>query len=540
MRLAILTRKIVGRDLVAGISVAGLMLPEAIAYAGIAGVPPQHALFAAMAGCAVYALFGQSRFAIISPTSSSAVILASMLLALGPGSGQKMLLVAVVVFFVGILFLAAGLLKLGALATIISRPVLRGFAFGLAILITSKQFPVLFGIAEPSVGPFDAVWLIVSQPAHWNAFSLSVGIIALALLIIARRVPQLPGSLTVIITAIFASIALDLQQRGVAVVGAIDLSSNWASITAVSFDDLSQAVRFAPPLVLILFAESWGTVRGLSLRHGETVDANRELRTLGLANLASAAFQGMPVGAGFSAGAANEAADPQTKLATAIAAFGLTIFSFAASGWFAYIPQPALAAIIIVALLHALDPAPLYRLWKLKRDVALALAATAGVLFLGVLNGVLVAIALSFAVFLRRLSAPSIMQLGRLGDSHDFVDAKRHPDAVELPDVLILRPAQPLFFGNAEPIFAAINRRILASPVRNTVIVSLEETFELDTTALDALLEFDANMQKQSGAVRYARMHDAVKDMLTLGGGEDLLRRSNYSVDDAVAAARRN
>jgi high affinity sulfate transporter 1 len=528
-----------GRDLVAGISVAGLMLPEAIAYAGIAGVPPQHALFAAIAGCTVYALFGQSRFAIISPTSSSAAILASMLVALAPGFGQKMLLVAMVVFLVGILFLAAGLLKLGALATIISRPVLRGFAFGLAILITVKQFPVLFGIPEPSTGPFEAVWLIVTQPAHWNAFSLSVGVVALALLIIMRRTPLLPGSLIVIIAAIFASITLDLQQQGVAIVGVIDLSSIWASVTAVSFDDLSRVVRFAPPLVLILFAESWGTVRGLSIRHGEPVDANRELRTLGLANLASAALQGMPVGAGFSAGAANEAANPQTRLATAIAAFGLAVFTIAASGWFAYIPRPALAAIVIVALLHALDPAPLYRLWKLKRDVTLALAATAGVLFLGVLNGVLVAIALSFAVFLQRLSMPSIMRLGRLGNSHDFVDAKRHPDALELPGILILRPAQPLFFGNAEPIFAAINRHILASPVGCTVIVSLEETFEVDTTALDALLEFDANMQKRGVALRYARMHDAVKDMLILGGGEDLLRRSNYSVDDAVAATRK-
>ncbi|AYM62332.1 SulP family inorganic anion transporter [Agrobacterium fabrum] len=525
-----------GRDILAGLSVAGLMLPEAIAYSGIAGVPPQHALYAAMAGCLVYALLGQSRFAIISPTSSSAAILAAMLAALVPQPGQKMLLVAVAVFLVGLFFLAAGTLRLGALSSIISRPVLRGFAFGLAILISLKQFPAIFGMPQAGAGTFEAISQILTNPGQWNGFSLSIGIAALILLLFARRYPQIPGSLIIIALAILISVMFDLQQRGVDVVGPIDLSGIWGSVTTLSLDELAHVARFAPPLVLILFAESWGTIRGLSLQHGENVDANRELKTLGIANVASAALQGMPVGAGFSAGAASEAANPRTRMASAIAAIGLAGFTFAAADWFAYIPHAALSAIIIVALLHALDPSPFFRLWRLRQDLVLALAATAGVLFLGVLNGMLAAIVLSFAVFLQRLSSPRIVMLGRLGASHDFVDVKRHPDAAEPAGMLVLRPAQPLFFGNAEPTFAEITRRILASPDINAVIISLEETFELDTTALEALLEFDASLRGRNIGIRYARMHDAVRDVVAAGGGDDLLRRANYSVDDAVAA----
>lgn len=528
------------RDLLAGLSVAGLMLPEAIAYSGIAGIPAQHALFAAVAGCLIYALCGRSRFAIISPTSSSAAILAAMLMVLDTDPARKVLLVAIVVSLVGLLFLAAGFLKLGALSSIISRPVLRGFAFGLAILITLKQLPVIFGVETSGSGPFAALWHILTLPGQWNLFNLGIGTAALCILVVLRRFPYLPGSLIVILAAIAASVTLDLAHRGVEIVGHIDLSGIWKSFTSISFEELAHVARFAPPLVLILFAESWGTMRGLALRHGEMVDANRELKALGAANLASAMLQGMPVGAGFSAGAASEAANPQSRLASAIAAIGLAVFTFAAAEWFAFIPQAALAAIIVVALSHALDPSPLIRLWRLKHDLFLALAAAAGVLFFGVLDGMLAAIVLSFAVFLRRLSLPRILVLGRLGESHDFVDMQRHPEATEPAGILVLRPTQPLFFGNAEPAFAAMRRHILSQPERKAVVISLEETFEIDTTALDALLEFDDSLKKQNIELYYARMHDAVRDILAAGGGEGLLQRAHYSVDDAVMAAQSN
>ena len=527
------------RDVVAGLSIAGLMLPEAIAYSGIAGVPAQHAILAAIMGCLVYSVFGQSRFAVVSPTSSSAAILAAMLATLPVTPAQKMLLVAITVALAGLLFLLAAATRLGALSSVISRPVLRGFAFGLAILITIRQLPSLFGIKVSSGEPLSILVQILSRPQDWSLESIAVGVAALAALLLLRRRPAIPGSLVVIVAGIAVSILLNLQGRGVAVVGQIDLAGIWDGPFSVSLDDIAYVARFAPPLVLILFAESWGTIRNFSLRHGEVVDSNRELRAFGLANIASAAVQGMPVGAGFSAGAASEAVGPQSRLASAIAAIGLAVFSLLAAGWFAFIPQAVLAAVIAVALLHALDPAPIMRLWRLGNDAYPALAAAAGVLAFGVLNGMLVAVALSFAVFVRRLSLPHVMHLGRLGDSHNFVDMERHPDARPVPGTLILRPAQPLFFGNAEPILAAVTQYIAARPQLHIAIVSLEETFELDSTALDALLEFDASMQRSGIVVYYARVHDHVRDLLLAGGGSALVARSNFSVDDAVTAAMR-
>ena len=474
--------------------------------------------------------------AVVSPTSSTAAIWAAMLATRSVTPAQKMLLVAISVALVGILFLLAATTRLGALSSVISRPVLRGFAFGLAILITIKQLPSLFGIKEQTGEPLAILLQIFSHPRDWSLESIVVGLTALAILLLLRKRPILPGSLVVIVAGIAVSVLLDLQSRGVAIVGTIDLAGIWAGPLSVSLDDVAHVARFAPPLVLILFAESWGTIRSFSLRHGENVDSNRELRAFGLANIASAAVQGMPVGAGFSAGAASEAVGPQSRLASAIAAIGLAIFSLLAAGWFAFIPQAVLAAIIAVALLHALDPTPIIRLWRLGNDAWLALAAAAGVLAFGVLNGMLVAVALSFAVFVRRLSLPHVMHLGRLGDSHDFVDMERHPDAKDIPGMIILRPAQPLFFGNAEPILAAVTKRIAARPELHVAIISLEESFELDSTALDALLEFDAAMQRVGTTVYYARVHDHVRDLL-LAGGSDLVARSSFSVDDAVTTA---
>lgn len=447
-----------------------------------------------------------------------------------------MLLVAITVALVGLLFLLAAATRLGALSSVISRPVLRGFAFGLAILITIKQLPSLFGIKAQSGEPLSILLQILSRPQDWSLESIAVGVAALAVLLLLRRRPAIPGSLVVIVAGIAISILLNLQSRGVAVVGQIDLAGIWAGPFSVSLDDVAHVARFAPPLVLILFAESWGTIRSFRFAMAKLSIQSRT-QSIRACQYRQRRHAGHAGWCGFSAGAASEAVGPQSRLASAIAAIGLAVFSLLAASWFAFIPEAVLAAVIAVALLHALDPAPIIRLWRLGNDAYLALAAAAGVLAFGVLNGMLVAVALSFAVFVRRLSLPHVMHLGRLGDSHDFVDMERHPDAKDVSGMIILRPAQPLFFGNAEPILAAVTKYIVARPELHIAIVSLEETFELDSTALDALLEFDAAMQRSSIVVYYARMHDHVKDLLLVGGGSDMVARSNFSVDDSVTAA---
>jgi MFS superfamily sulfate permease-like transporter len=525
-------------DLIAGLSVAGLMLPEAVAYAQIAGLPPQRAIFAGIAGCLGYAIFGRSRFAILSPTSSSATILAATLASMPGTIAARAVFATVLVGLIGMLFLLAAVLRLGAFTGFISRPVLRGFAFGLAITIIIRQLPILVGtpIHEPNI--FRLGIGFVASVAHWRLASVGIGCLALAALLLIRRYPVVPGAFLVLAAGVAASWFFDLPQHGVAIVGAIDTAlarPRWPLLDRAQFMPLLQ---FTLPLGMILFAESWGTIRALALRHGDRVDATRELGALGVANLASALVQGMPVGAGFSAGAASEAAGTATRATGVIAAVGLAMLIAFGTPLIAWLPQPVLAAVVIAALAHALDPAPLVRLWRLGRDHYIALAATIGVLVLGVLNGMLVAIALSLAALIHRLATPRVVRLGRLGDSHDYVDVARHVDAVAPSDLAIWRPTEPLFFANAERMLAFVAKNAIGDPAARRLIISLEESFDLDSTALDALIEFDGLMRANHISVQLARVHDRVRDLLLAVEETDLPSRSSYSVDDAVTALR--
>jgi MFS superfamily sulfate permease-like transporter len=382
-------------------------------------------------------------------------------------------------------------------------------------------------------------WELLKAAPHWNLTSLTTGLLALIALCTLRRQPAIPAALLVLASGIAASWLLDLRNMGVATVGVIDVHLAWPGLVTLPVDTLSRMAQLVVPLVLILFAESWGTMRTLALRHGDAINPDRELGALGAANLASALAQGMPVGAGFSAGSANEAAGATTRRAGLFAAIALGLFVAFASPLIALLPSPVLAAVVIAALTHALDPAPFIRLWRLGRDQYLALAATAGVLLLGVLDGMMLAIALSIMVLIRRLATPRLIVLGQLGASHDYVDISRHPDAVSPPGIEILRPTEPLFFANAERLLANITARLREAPGIRAGIVSLEESYDIDSTTLEALLEFSSQISGLGIALHFARVHDRVRDVLAAAGADQLLSTCHYSVDDAVNALRR-
>lgn len=524
-----------GADLVAGLSVAGLMLPEAIAYAGIAGLAPQRAIFAALVGVLAYAVLGRSRFAIVSPTSSSAAVLAGSLAVLTADPAARPMLATILVGAVGLLLLAAGALRLGGLTSFVSRPALRGYAFGLAVTIILKQLPALVGA---DVHPGDLAQLLlrlVSTP--WNPLSLTVGVSALAALVLFRRLRRLPGPLIVLAAGIAGSLAFGFAGRGVAMVGRIDLAFSPFQPAALAWAQAPRLLEACLPLVLILLAESWGSIRTLALQHGDEVGANRELVALGAANLAAGLVQGMPVGAGFSASSANEAAGATSRWAGVVAALGLVVLMAFGVSLVAVLPQPVLAAAVIAALLHALNPAALVKLWRLRRDRVVAFGAVVGVLTLGVLNGLVLAILLSIVDLIRRMSRPRVMRLGQLDGGHDYVDIGRHPEAVAPPGIAVWRPAEPLFFANAERVLDIVAEE--TPPNVRAVVLSLEESFDLDATALEALLQFDQRLARRGVILRLARVRDAIRDLLTAAGASDLVARTDYSVDDAVRAAGR-
>ena len=517
------------RDIVAGISIAGLLLPESVAYSAIAGLEPTRAVIAGIVGCLAYAVMGQSRFAIVAPTSSSAAILAATLASMPGTALENAANATLAVLFAGILFLIASLLRLGNLTGFISRPVLRGFAFGFI-----HQMPVLLGVSVHAGDLLHFVENLVVALPQLNSFSAAIGAAAIVLLLLLKRVAVVPGPLLVLAAGIGLSLVVNLEHLGVALVGAIPMALDWPVFPPLEFDSYSRMSQLSMPLALILFAESWGTIRGLAVKHGDSIDANRELGALGFANLLSAIGQGMPVGAGFSAGSANEAAGAQTRFSGIIAAFGLGLLVLVGGRYVALIPQAVPAAVVIAALLHSLDLRPFIRLWQIDRDNYIAGLTALGILVFGVLDGMLIAMALSLGALIAKLATPYIAQLGQFRDSRDYVDISRHEDANAVPHIAIWRPAVPLFYANADTVFRTISQRTKASTEVRIVIVSLEESFDLDSTALDLLMEFDSSMKISGFEARYARVHDHIRDLFVLAKAHDVLNRSFYSVDDAV------
>ena len=526
-------RRVAISDVLAGLAVAGLILPEGVAYAGIAGLPPGRALAAGIAGGLAYVVVGRSRFAVLSPTSSSAAILAAALATLPGSPAERAGLASALVMAVGLIFLGLAAFRLGGLSGFISRPVLRGFAFGLAVTIIVRQLPKLFGVAVPGGPIWRIVGSLLASMTAWRIESVALGFVALGLLLALRQVPRVPAALVVLAGGIALAFVVDLPAHGVAIAGPVMLAlPGFAFPTDLAI--WAQLLQLAAPIALIVFAESWGTMRGLALRHGDALSATRELAAVGLANVAAALAQGMPVGAGFSAGSANESAGAAGRLAALTAALALLLLGLFAGPLIARIPEPVLAAVVIGALTHALSPAPIVTLFRIGRDQWIALAAALGVLGLGVLDGMLAAIALSIAQLLYRLSHPSISVLGQVGASHDFVDIAQHGDAHALPGVAIFRPNAPLMFANAEAVLREIGKQARAGSAQ-TVVLSLEESDDLDSTATEVLDEFCGALAAAGRQVVLARVHDRVRAVLTAAGLGTLAQASTFSVADAVA-----
>jgi MFS superfamily sulfate permease-like transporter len=523
------------RDALAGLSVAGLLIPEAVAYAGIGNMPPQAGMLALMVGLLVYGLTGGSRFAIVSATSSSAAVL---LAATGPMAGAdvvlRLQLAAGLVVLTGCLFLLGAVAKVGAVSAFISKPVLRGFAFGLALVIIIKQMPRIVGVPVPGHDALTIFMGLFESAPHWQGPSLVVGGAALLAMTAMRRFkPTWPAALLVMLAGIAAQHGGLLSNWGVATVGLIDLKLDQPSLPGLHREQWLRLGEVGMAMVLILYAESYGAVRTLALRHGDTVQPNRELIALGLANALSGLLHGMPVGAGYSASAANEAAGAQSRWAGLLALLVIVVVMLTCLPLMADMPEPVLGAIVVHAVGHMLRPAVFTPYFTWHRDRLLALAAVAAVLWLGVLDGLLMSIGASLFMTLRGLAQARVAVLGRLGDSHDFVDIGHAPQARPEAGMLILRPEAPLFFGNVESLMEQVGRELARHPDARTLILSLEESPNLDGTCVEALLELSLALARSGQGLMLARLKGPVEQVLRRAawheGGMTVL-----SIDDAV------
>jgi MFS superfamily sulfate permease-like transporter len=527
-----------GRDLLAGASIAGLLLPEAVAYSGLAGLPPQAGVIGLFAGLVCYGIIGRSRHAIVSATSSSAAVLAAATLALvADDLAQRIALASVLVAATGLAFLLAGGLRLGAMSNLIARPVLRGFAFGLALVIVLKQWPHLVGMQTHAGGFVPLLIEVVSGFHAWHAATLGCGIIALLVLFACERVRYVPGPLLVILASIGASPWL--LAHGVAVTGPIDLSVVLSTLALPRTDQWLTLTEDALALMFILYAESYGSIRTFSLKHNDAMRPNRDLVALGVANLLSGLLHGTPVGAGYSATTANEAVGAQSRLAGLCAAAIVLVLLLLFLPWIERIPQPVLAAIVIHAVSRSLRLSMFRDYFRWRRDRLVVVTAVLAVLAFGVLDGLLAAIAFSLAMLLRELASPRLAVLGRVG-KHDYVSVSRYPSAASVPGMLVLRPEEPLFFANAEPLLVIAREQVLRHAGVKIVVLSLEESPNLDSTSLEALSEFCTWLAARDIAIRLARLKEASRDALSRANLAQVPPAAlDYSsVDDAVRGER--
>jgi MFS superfamily sulfate permease-like transporter len=522
----------------AGLSIAGLLLPEAVAYSSIAALPPQAGVIALFAGLLCYGLFGTSRFAIVSATSSSAAVLAAATATLAGGDSALRLTLAIgLVVVTGAFFLLAGLFKLGSVTSFIAKPVLRGFALGLAITIILKQVATVVGVHLTSSNLIRFLPGLLEQLPRWNWAGAGVAAVALALLWLFTRVKHVPGGLLVVMVGIAAGQWLNLQAYGVNLIGVIDLSLEVPQLPVLPFTDWLRLGELGFAMVMILYAESYGSISSFAVKHGDRVSSNRDLLALGAANLLSGLFHGMPAGAGYSATSANEAAGAGSRLAGGVAALVVLLIVLTVLPYIALTPEPVLAAIVIHALARGLSLEPLGRYFVWRRDRLLVICAVAAVLVLGVLDGLLVAVAISVMLMLRQMSSADIQILGQMGGGHDYVDRQRHPLALKIPGVLILRPGEPLFFANVERILGGALRLMRHSeePI-HTVILSLEESRDLDGTSIEALEAFFVRVSAEGKRLVLARMkHEAKAALSALPQTErSQVILSGLSVDEAV------
>ncbi len=525
-------------DLVAGLSIAGLLLPEAVAYSGIGGLPPQAGVIALFAGLLVYGLFGSSRFAIVSATSSSAAVLFAATTSIpGVDAATRLALGAGIVLLAGIFFVIAGIAKLGVVSSLIAKPVLRGFALGLALTIVVKQLPKVLAVQPAHSDFFRLIAGLAAEWRHWNLAGAAMALVALALLRGLARWRAVPAALLVIVCGIALDVSGLCHAWGVAAVGPISLDFSHAGVPQLDRAQWLGLGELAFAMALILYAKSYGSIRTFAMRHGDSVSAIRDLLALGGANLLSALFRGMPVGAGYSATSANESAGAQSRAAGLVAGTVVLLAVLTLLPWIAHTPESLLAAIVIHAVSHTLNPAALRAVLPVAARPAGGIGGGGcAVLLLGVLDGLLAAIGVSLLLLLRGFSRTTVSWLGRLGQSHDYVDTGRHPEAVVPPGVLIARPEVPLFFGNADAVFASIRARIDATPALQRMVLSLEESPDLDATAIEALCDFAAYVRVRGARLSLARVKDDVRDLLAKVNAPDLSATvyAPWSVDDAV------
>lgn len=539
-------REHLSADLIAGVLVTILVLPQSMAYALLAGLPPQLGLYASILPVIAYAWVGSSMTQAVGPVAVTAIMTFSVLSPLAiPGTSDYIALAGTLSLMSGLLVLAFGALRFGFLAHLLSRPVVAGFISGSAVLILVSQAKLVIGVVANGENSWTLLQATLLQVPHASLPTTALGLAAMAVLIFSRK--WLAGLLTragvsarkaafvvrlvPLLTVICGTLAvvfwdLDLVY-GVAVVGTV--KSGIPPLTLDLPDNATLGSLLFPALTIsfIGMVQNITMAQALAIKRRERVDANRELVGLGLSNVVSAFSGGMPVGGGTSRSAVNTASGAQSPLASLVAAIFMAGILIAGTGWFARLPLPILAANIMVAAFSMIDVAALRRAWNYDRADAAALLGTAlGVLVLGLQWGIALGIGLSLAALLLRASTPHIAVVGRITGTEHFRNVERH--GVEtLPHALFLRVDESLFFGNLSAVETRISHELETRPDTRDLILLMTAVNRVDVTALEALTEMDQDLKSRRIRLHLAEIKGPVQDRLN---GTPLMRNLSGQV----------
>lgn len=534
-------------DLLAGLTVWAVLIPESLAYATIAGVSPVVGLYAAVPSLLIYALLGSSRHLVVAPLSATAALSATVAATYSSGGAADYLRVTITLtIVVGVLGVLAGLLRLGFVTTFISEPVLKGFIIGLAFTILLGQVPDLIGVEKAGGDvPAELVGLVRELPGLHVATAV-IGVGALALLLGLRRLaPGVPGSLVVVVLGIVASALFDLAGRGVEVVGGIEAGLPSVGLPDSTPGQYAEILGPAAGVLLVGFAEGLAAAKAYAARDGYPLDVDRDLAAIGAANLGSGLCGGLAVSGSLSKTAVNGAAGARTQLSGVVVSALTVLTLLLLTPLFEGLPEAVLAAVVIGAVVDLLDlgaltrlyglwTAPLGRIYRFaaRADFIAATGALIGVLLFELLPGLAIGVGLSLVLLLYRTAHPYVARLVRApGPAGDWVDAERHP-GLEAPEhVVVLRVEGGLFFGNAEQVRQRLLGAAGEAPV---VVLDAGSVPSIDVSAAEMLVRVVADLRGRHVELRLAQVHGQVRDLLAAVGPEAFDDEFFADVEQAV------
>lgn len=503
-------------DVQAGLSVAAIQIPTAIAYAQIAGFPPQVGLYACILPMLIYALIGSSRQLMVGPDAATAAMVAAAITPLAAGDPQRLVdLSMIVAIMVGLFSIVAGLARAGFIASFLSRPILVGYLNGIGLSLLVGQLGKLFGY-EAATSGFVAGIPLLENLLHIHWPTLILGSLSLLLMVLLpRRFPQLPGALCGVLLASLAAALLGLDRYGVELLGEVPAGLPQLSWPQTSLEELKSLLRDAPGITVVSFCSAMLTARSFAARHGYSINANHEFVALGLANIGAGVSQGFAISGADSRTAVNDMVGGKTQLVGVVAALVIAATLLLLNKPLGWVPMPALGAVLLLAGWGLIDVQALKGFWKLSRfEFSLCLLTTVGVLSVGVLPGIFVAVSIAVLRLLYYTYRPSDAVLGWMHGIDGQVELAKYPQATTLPGLVIYRFDAPLLFFNADYFKQRVLAVVDGSERPNAVLLNAEAMTNLDISGLATLHEVQQILKAQGVHLSLARVTGQTLDLL--------------------------